>query len=50
MEIVYKISHTSLVQSNNSVCLLVSEEKIFLNFSQSETRIAHADHVFVQSG
>jgi hypothetical protein len=26
--------------------LLVSEENIFLNFSQSETRIAHVDHVF----
>ena len=29
MEILYKISHTSLLQSKNSLCLLVSDEKIF---------------------
>ena len=39
MEIVYMISHTSFLHSNNSLCPLVSE-KIFLNFSHSETRIA----------
>ena len=46
MEILYRISHTSFSQSSNSLCLLVSE-KIFLNFSQSETRIAHGNHIFL---
>ena len=32
MEILYRISHTSFPQSNNSLCLLVSEEKIFRNW------------------
>jgi hypothetical protein len=31
------------------VCLLILEEKIVLNVSQSEAGIAHDDHVFVQS-
>jgi hypothetical protein len=42
--ILYRISHTSFLQSNNSLCLLVSEENIFLNFNQSETRIVNGDH------
>jgi len=46
MEILYRISHTSFSQSSNSLCLLVSE-KIFLNFSQSEARIAHGNHIFL---
>jgi hypothetical protein len=50
MEILNRISHTSFLQSNNSLCLLVSEENFFLNFSQAETSIAHSDHAFVQSG
>jgi hypothetical protein len=29
MEILYKISHTSFLQGNNSLHFLVSEEKIF---------------------
>jgi hypothetical protein len=32
------------------MCLLVSEEKIFFYFSQSEMRIAHGDHVFCLVG
>jgi hypothetical protein len=50
MEILYRIFHTSFLQSNNSLFFLVLEEKNFFNFSQSETRIAHGDHVFVKSG
>ena len=41
-----RIFHISFIQSNNSLCLLVSEEKIFFNLSQSETRNVHGDHVF----
>ena len=37
MEILYTISHTSYLQSNNSLCLLVSDETICFNFSQPET-------------
>ena len=48
MDILYTISHTSSLQRNNSLCLLVWKD--FLNFNQSETRIAHDDHVFVQLG
>jgi hypothetical protein len=45
VEILYRISHTFL-QRNNSLCLLVSEEKIFcfIYFNLPETRIAHGDH------
>ena len=28
MEILYRISHTLFLQSNNSLCLLITEEKI----------------------
>ena len=45
MEILCSISYTSPLQSNISLFLLVSPED-FLNFSQSETRIAHGDHLF----
>jgi len=41
---------SNLLQSNNSLCLLVSEEIFCLIFSQSETRIVHGDQIFVQSG
>jgi len=30
MEILYRISYTSFIESNNLLCLLVSEEKIVL--------------------
>ena len=50
VKILYKISNTSVLQSNNSLYPLVSQEKSFLNFSQSETRIAHGDHVFWSNG
>ena len=48
MEILYRISNTSFLQNNNLLWLIFSEE--FFNFSQSEKRIAHGNHVFVQSG
>ena len=39
IQILYRISHTSFLQRNNSLCHLVSEEKIFfLNFSLSEKK------------
>jgi hypothetical protein len=31
------------------LCLLVSEENLFSNFTKLETRITHGNHVFVQS-
>jgi hypothetical protein len=46
MEILYKISHTSILQSNNSLCFLVSEEIFLFYFSQSEKRTAHGYLVF----
>ena len=42
--ILYRIFHTSFLQSSNSMCILDSEEKIV--FSQSETSIDHGSHVF----
>jgi hypothetical protein len=36
MKIWYRISNTSFLQSNNSLCLLVSEEKIVFNISANQ--------------
>ena len=35
MEILYMISHTSFMQSNNSLCLLVSEGRFFFQISET---------------
>ena len=40
-----RISHTSIIQSNNSLGLVHSEDKFFFKSSQSETRISHGEHV-----
>ena len=50
MEILYRISKASFLQSNNSLCLLVSEEKIFFKFQPIEMRIVHDDHLFCPIG
>ena len=47
MEILYRISYTTFLQSNNSLCLLVSEE-IFFNFSQSEQELLMTTMFVVQ--
>ena len=38
MAVVYRISHTSFLQRNNSLCPVDSDRKILLNFSQSEKK------------
>jgi hypothetical protein len=50
MFVLYRTSHTSFIQSNNSLYLPSFRGEDFLNFSPSETRIAHGDHIFVLSG
>jgi hypothetical protein len=41
MAVLYRISHTSFLQRNNSLCPVDSDGKILLNFSQSECLLAY---------
>ena len=50
MEIVNRISHTSFLQSNNSLCLLVSEEKISKILANQKQELPMATMFFVHSG
>jgi hypothetical protein len=50
MEILYMISHKSFLQSSNSICLLVSEEKIFYITANKKQELPIATMFFVQSG
>ena len=45
MTIVCRISHTSFLQSNNALCLLVSGENNFY-LQPIRNEVAHGDHVF----
>jgi len=50
MEILYRISHTSYLQSNNSLCLLVSDEKIFLISANQKQEMPMVTMFFAHSG
>jgi hypothetical protein len=47
MEILYRISHTSFLQSKQFIVHPIFRwDDCFFNFSQSETKIANRDNVF----
>jgi hypothetical protein len=48
MEILYRIFHTPFLQSNNSLCLLVTE-KIFKISANQKQKLPMATMLFVQS-
>jgi hypothetical protein len=48
MEILHKISHTSFLQSNNSLCLLVSEEN-FLKIPAIEKQELPVETMFLSN-
>ena len=50
MEILYMISHKSFLQSSNSICLQVSEEKFFYITANKKQELPIATMFFVQSG
>jgi len=49
MEILYRISHTSFLQSNKSLCLLVSE-KIFQISANPKQELSVVTMLFIQPG
>jgi hypothetical protein len=50
MDILYKTSHTSFLQNNNSFCLLVSDKKFFLISANQTQELPMATLFFVQLG
>ena len=50
MAVLYRISHTSFLQRNNSLCPVDSDGNILLNFSQSEKTNVQCRPCFCQIG
>jgi len=50
MEMLYIISYTSFIQSNNSLCLIVSVKKIFKISANQNQELPIATMFLVQSG